>query len=229
MKILIKKIQSSDTSCLLTKSKPYFIDDVRWQKMKSIKMEKDKLRSLASGYLLYKMCEDLEIKNPRYENSQKGKPYIAGYQNVAFNLSHSGDYAVLAYSKISVEAEGVSQSAACVLPHVVGIDIQQIRPLHKGMKKRILHEKERIPEGLSTEEEIVYLNRIWAIKESYVKMTGDGLRVDFRKIRIDFEKGSIENENRQQGYFVEWMGLPDYTMSICTMKAEQGGIEFVIQ
>ena len=218
MKILVKNIQSIDASCLVNQSKPDFIDDIRWQKMQHLKMEKDKLRSLASGYLLYKMCEDLGIKNPRYENGQKGKLYIAGCQNVAFNLSHSGDYAVLAYGKISDEAEGVSHSAAFVLPHAVGIDIQQIRPLHKGMKERILHEKERIPEGLSTEEEIMYLNRIWAIKESYVKMTGDGLTLDFRKILIDFEKGKAQEDGFESACFKEYLGMPGYVLSICAAQ-----------
>jgi len=100
MKILIKKIQSSDTSCLLTKSKPYFIDDVRWQKMKSIKMEKDKLRSLASGYLLYKMCEELEIDKPQYEYEKKGKPFIAGYENDSITLNN-GETIIMSKDKYS--------------------------------------------------------------------------------------------------------------------------------
>lgn len=189
-------------------------DTERKEKMQSMKVEADRKRCLASGFLLEEMCKELGIANPKYGHFQNGKPCFANVENIEFNLSHSGEYAALAY------CEGI-------MP--IGVDIQKIRPMREGMKARILHEEEYVPEGLLEGEETIYLNRIWAIKESYVKMTGDGLRVDFRKIRIDFEKGSVESENRQPGYFVEWMGLPDYTMSICTMKAEQGGIEFVIQ
>ena len=207
MKVRIININNIDNSFQI-------MDEQRKKKMQSLKMEADRKRCLASGFLLEEMCRELGIAEPKFGHFQNGKPCLENGESIAFNLSHSGEYAVLAYH---------------VGPTPIGVDIQKIRPLHEGMKARILHEKERVPNGLLAEDENVYLNRIWAIKESYVKMTGDGLRVDFRKIRIDFAKGIIESENRQLGYFVEWMGLPGYIMSICTTKEQQGEIEFVIQ
>lgn len=207
MKVRIININNIDNSFQI-------MDEQRKKKMQSLKMEADRKRCLGSGYLLEEMCRELGIANPKYGHFQNGKPCLENGESIAFNLSHSGEYAVLAYH---------------VEPTPIGVDIQKIRPLHEGMKTRILHEKERVPDGLLAEDENVYLNRIWAIKESYVKMTGDGLRIDFRKIRIDFNQRSITSENRQQGYYVEWMGLPGYIMSICTTKEQQGEIEFVIQ
>lgn len=219
MKILIKNIQSLDTSCLLENVKPHFIDDVRWKKIQSLKMDKDKLRSLASRDLLYKMCVELGIENPRYEYGEKGKPYMAGYENITFNLSHSGEYAVLAYNEIGDAKEDSKQSAEDVSLYAIGIDIQQIRPLHDGMETRILHKKEQVPEGISKEEEIVYLNRVWCIKESYAKMTGEGLALDFRKIFIDFEKGIVSAKDCKTAYFREHHGLSGYALSICATKS----------
>lgn len=218
MKILIKNIQSLDTSCLLTNRKPYYMDDVRWKKMHALKMENDRLRSLAAGYLLYKMCEELKIEKPRYEYEKKGKPFIAGYENIVFNLSHSGDYVVLVYDENCDTIEDFWQQEPRASLHAVGVDVQQIRPLHEGMKIRILNEKEKIPEGLSKEEEIAYLNRVWCIKESYVKMTGEGLALDFRKIVIDLEKEMIHSEGFKTAYFSEYHGVSGYVLSVCSTK-----------
>ena len=218
MKILIKNIRSLDTSCLLTNAKPNYLDDSRWEKLQSLKIETDKLRSLTSGYLLHKMCENLKIENSQYSYGKNGKPYINGFENVAFNLSHSGEYAVLAYSEIGSEKTSVNLSAESSSLYAIGVDIQQIRTLRERMQERILHENEQVPEGLSPEEETLFLNRIWCIKESYVKMTGDGLALDFRKIFIDFEKKRVSADNRPQAVFAEYNDLQGYVMAVCSLE-----------
>lgn len=221
MKILIKNIQSFHDSSLLADSKPDFIDTIRWEKIQALKNEADKLRSLASGYLLDEMCREMQISKPLYKYGEKGKPYIEGHENFAFNISHSGDYAVLVYcggSNVLKSPEAFEMSTDYALPQAFGIDIQQIRFMREGMIKRILHEKEMLPAGLSLEEENQYLNRIWSIKESYVKMTGEGLALDFRKIFIDFEKGIVSAKNCEKAYFCEYHGLTGYALSICSNK-----------
>lgn len=222
MKILIKNIQSFSDSYLLTNEKPDFMDNVRWEKFLSLKMEADKKRSLASGYLQNRMCKELGIMNPKYGYSEKGKPYLKGHENIAFNISHSGDYAVLVYCDADLvpEKNGAAEVLKdCILSQAVGIDIQQICFMREGMKKRILNENEQLLPGLSVEEETAFLNRIWSIKESYVKMTGDGLALDFRKIYIDYEKGIVSAKDCETGYFREYSGLDGYVLSICKAKS----------
>lgn len=221
MRILIKNIQSFGGAYPLTGEKPDFMESVRWEKMQSLKMEADKLRSLASGYLLDKMCKEMQMIKPQYKYGENGKPYIEGHENIVFNISHSGDYAVLVYSGAFKElknSKALEVSEEYTLPQSVGIDIQQIRPMREGMKGRILHEKEQISSGLSMEEETVFLNRIWSVKESYVKMTGVGLALDFRKIFIDFEKGIVSAKDCETAYFREYHGIAGYVMSICKSK-----------
>ncbi len=220
MKILIKNIHSFSDAYPLTDEKSDFIDSDRWEKIKSLKMETDKLRSLASGYLLNEMCREMQITKPIYKYGEKGKPYIEGHENIAFNISHSGNYAVLVYcegAQVQTSSIACEMTENCTLPQEVGIDIQQYRLMRKGMKERILHEKEWTPARLSLEEN-QYLNRIWSIKESYVKMTGDGLALDFRKIFIDFEKGIVSAENYETAYFQEYQGLQGYALSVCRNK-----------
>ena len=203
MKVVRTNIQFMDCECLNSNERPFFVDEFRWKKMQSIKEKNDKMRSLASAYLLNTMCEKIGINSPEYGCKEKGKPYLKGHEEIAFNISHSGDYAVLVYNM-----QGVN-----------GIDIQQIRTLKEGMKKRILNQNEVVPDGFTIEEENVYLNRIWCIKESYVKMTGEGLALDFRRIQIDFLEHQILEDGIVKGYFKEDMSLPGYVMAVCNAEA----------
>lgn len=213
IKILSKNIQTPEFSYMLDNEKPFFVDDVRWEKMQSLKSDKDKLRSLASAYLLNKMCKELGIENPHYEYGEKGKPYLAGWENAVFNLSHSGEYAVLAYV-VNDDERNIAQQKT----EELGMDIQEIRPMKEGMKKRILNEKELLPLSFSKEEEANYLNRIWCIKESYVKMLGVGLSLDFRKITIDFAGGKVMADGYETAYFSEDNSLSGYVMATCCNK-----------
>lgn len=214
IKILSKNIQTPEFSYMLDNEKPFFVDDVRWEKMQSLKSGKDKLRSLASAYLLNMMCTELGIENPLYEYGEKGKPYLAGWENVVFNLSHSGEYAVLAYAVNDDIGSNTGQQKR----EELGIDIQEIRSMKEGMKKRILNEKELLPLSFSKEEEANYLNRIWCIKESYVKMLGVGLSLDFRKITIDFVGGKVMADGYETAYFSEDNSLSGYVMATCCNK-----------
>lgn len=207
MELLIKKISSIEPC---TEQKPEYIEDKRWENIQNIKHEADKRRSLVSGYLLWSMCQKLQIKNPIYGYSYKGKPYLEETQNFAFNISHSGEYAVLAYHKAE---------------EPIGVDIQQIKPLYAGIERRILHEKEIIPLTMTQEEKIQYLNRIWSAKESYVKMTGEGLACDFRNIYVDFENGFIREDGKDETYFFEISWKSGYVLMVCTLNQVEIQIE----
>lgn len=214
MQVLIKNITSTEDACFWEGAgasdrkmeKPHYISVERWEKIKTLKGAADRKRSLTAGYLLHLMCRELHIENPSYGYSNKGKPYLIGHGDISYNISHSGDYAVLAYQESK---------------EPVGIDIQQIRPLRGNIKKRILHEAEELPGQLSKEEEMVYLNRIWSIKESYVKMLGDGLAYDFRNIYIDFENRRIMTENRESAFFAEADQLSGYALAACMIKESE--------
>jgi len=94
--------------------------------------------------LLYDIYgDDADIKN-----SPSGKPYINGTDSEYkyFNISHSHNYAVCAFSDIEV-----------------GIDIEKIRPISQRIIDRCLN-------GCSQEDAI----RNWTRRESFGKMTGNG-------------------------------------------------------
>lgn len=95
----------------------------------------------------------------------RGKPAVlcsgGGEPPLQFNLSHSGDNALIGVSRCPV-----------------GVDVEQLRTLTDSlfMAKRFFSEKEFIfLQSLhESERELAFLQH-WVCKEAYVKATGDGL------------------------------------------------------
>ena len=185
------------------------MEERRWNSIEQIKSEADKKRSFVSGCLLNHMCRDLEIINPVYSFAEKGKPYLSG-ADCAFNISHSGDYVVLAYHTKT---------------EPVGVDIQKIRMMRDGMEKRLLHKKESALLPEESEKRLRYLNRLWALKESFVKMTGEGLLRDFRTIYADFDNGMIAGEDGVTAYFSIWEWHEDYFLAVCSAYKEESELK----
>ena len=79
--------------------------------------------------------------------------------------------------------------------------------MHKNGEEESKQDKE-------CEDEKLLLNRIWAIKESYVKMTGEGLGHDFRKICVDLKEHIVTDENGGSVAFFEPEIPDDYVMSV---------------
>lgn len=116
--------------------------------------EADRLRCLGAGFLLQ---EILGVKNDEdLIYGKNGKPEVLSKNGAKkyFNLSHSGDYIVLATGAESI-----------------GVDIEKICPYDGELAKLCF-----LP------QEIDYINRsdflfykYWTIKESLMKATGEGL------------------------------------------------------
>lgn len=94
-----------------------------------------------------------------------GKPALSGNLAPHFNTSHSGKYAVCALSEVSC-----------------GIDIQEKKELrNRRIFEKILSPKEQKEVLLSTDQTAVFY-KYWARKESFLKLTGQGITVDLREI-----------------------------------------------
>lgn len=94
-----------------------------------------------------------------------GKPALLDSFSSHFNISHSGKYAVCALSEVPC-----------------GIDIQEKKELrnHRIFEK-ILSEKEQNEVLFSTDKAAAFY-KYWARKESFLKLTGQGITVDLREI-----------------------------------------------
>ena len=124
----------------------------------------------AEGLLLYalqKAGRGREAISYRYGAHQK--PYLADADGFFFNLSHAGEYAMLAVS----DAE-------------VGCDVERIRPVDRKLFTRVLTADERSVLAAAPEaERDALFFRYWVLKESCMKTLGplafaDGALPGFR-------------------------------------------------
>lgn len=102
--------------------------------------------------------------------SEKGKPYIDG-SKIFFNISHCDGLAV------------------CVLSDKpVGVDCESVRKASTAVMKKCFGSIEA-DYVYNSEDKNIAFTRIWTLKESYVKMTGDGVSSSLTDKCFDIDEG----------------------------------------
>jgi 4'-phosphopantetheinyl transferase len=108
----------------------------------------------------------------RFARTPRGKPYLIG-ESVRFNLSHSGNYAVI----------GICDSRE------IGVDTERIR---SDIEFRDIAARYFAPLELSwlmdapDEEQRERFYRLWVVKEAFLKATGEGLSTPLHEILVEF-------------------------------------------
>ena len=110
--------------------------------------EDDQLRSIGSSFLQLKAARGREL-----HYSPEGKPFVDGGEH--FNISHSGDYVVLAESE-----------------KPVGVDIERAADIgiDDDLRNIALTESERLWAG----DSLLRFYALWTRKESLIKCDGSG-------------------------------------------------------
>lgn len=109
-----------------------------------------------------------------------GKPYLAGYGELHFSISHSDRWAACAVGEVPV-----------------GLDIQYRKNKKTDLlASRILDAQELLTYRNAPDPGICFYD-FWVKKESYLKYTGEGIRKDLRTVRYEdcrffFLSGMIE-------------------------------------
>ena len=171
----------------------------RRERVEACRLKPDKLRCLAGGLLLEELLKRNFHSPEELVREEKGRLILPGQENFFFNLSHSGDY------------------AACVIADfLVGVDIQQFRPVQKGVAKRFFQtqEAEHIHKHPGKNGDALFF-RYWSAKESYSKLTGEGLGKNFNSFMVHLEDGKIEDKREtREVYLKEYFCLPDYSIAV---------------
>ena len=95
-----------------------------------------------------------------------GKPYLTGYPEIHFNISHSGGWAVCALA-----------SMPC------GVDIQERRSIRsRRMVERTMNAREQ-RQILEAEDGTGEFIKLWTYKESCIKLSGEGLHQDMKTLK----------------------------------------------
>lgn len=180
------------------------LDTDRINKINRVRFDKDKRLSLGAGVLLRYALKEEGIDNfPTVSEKKNGKPFFADYPQLHFNLSHSGSYAMCALSETEV-----------------GCDIQAEEETNLRIAERFFSEEEKhwlfsLPE----EGRINAFCRIWALKESFIKTTGDGLRLPLEEFSV-LPGEKIEflcppgYAGREYSFF-EKTDIPGYSCACC--------------
>ncbi|MDR0765746.1 MAG: 4'-phosphopantetheinyl transferase superfamily protein [Odoribacteraceae bacterium] len=107
--------------------------------------------------------------NHEIRKGEKGKPYIKGVRGLYFNVSHSGERVVAAFSGKEV-----------------GIDIERHGRVRLEIATRFFHAGEVAALlSLAGEERERALADYWAIKESFLKYLGTGLTRPLSTFRVE--------------------------------------------
>lgn len=149
-----------------------------------------------------------DASNLRFDTNQYGKPALSGkWENSChFNLSHSGNWVVIATDD-----------------EVVGIDIERIQSQIPDVEKIVYTEKEINQIYASAQEQKVdRFFKQWTRKESYIKALGLGFSADLDKISIlESPDGTIRVETDiadSQWKIRDLQFDPQYSLSICSKK-----------
>lgn len=97
-----------------------------------------------------------------YAYKESGQPTI---QNGHISISHTEGYAACAISR-----------------QPVGIDVERGHTFSKAAAKRILSPQEELMSDSTNADEL--LSRIWTVKESFLKMTGEGIPGGMRTLEL---------------------------------------------
>ena len=115
-----------------------------------------------------------------FERNAHGKPFLPD-SGIHFNLSHSGDYALIAMSRDAP----------------VGIDIekhQQKRDVLAIAQRYFTPDECLYIKNHAEQEQLVAFYDIWSAKEAYVKALGEGIVYGFDRFSVISSRGDFINK-----------------------------------
>jgi 4'-phosphopantetheinyl transferase len=148
------------------------LSEERYAKAQKIKSPLNRKASVAAYLLLRIALREVYGINEavEFEYTEKGKPLLKDYPHIHFSLSHSKSTVACAVSDIEA-----------------GVDVQHFTPVSDRVARRVLTEGEyqEFKESHNADE---FFCRIWVVKESHLKRTGQGLATELRDLPADSVK-----------------------------------------
>lgn len=158
----------------------------QWRRQKTLSYRQNIDRFLCAKSFL--MLEDMLRENfglahcPEFSYDSHGKPYFSDYPGIFFNISHCQRGIVCA-----------------VMDKPVGIDIEEI--LFDEDLAKVIFNPEELEAVRSADEPEVKFTEFWTRKESFLKLTGEGLRDNLKDVLSDANEATISTGiNRSVGY-----------------------------
>ena len=129
----------------------------RRQRVGRLARPEARLLCLGAGALLAWTLGQAGAADLTLAYGNNGKPRLAHYPDIHFSLSHSGTLAVCA-----------------VADKAVGVDVERPRAVSEALVRRVLTAEEQTWLAGQADPKAAFI-RLWTRKESFLKLTGEGL------------------------------------------------------
>lgn len=199
----------------------YYAGLPRWRKEKADKEHhrEDQARSVGVWILYRRMRETYGIS-----------------EREVYNLSHSGRYALCSVRTCgTLEKSGHTSRLAVDSTVKLGCDVEMIGDFRPGIAKRFFCPAEEAyiqkQNGPKLKAEAFY--RYWVLKESFIKATRQGLRMDLRSFEIHIEDGQAmlirqPEDYPERYYYREYQAeAGDAKIAVCSTDPEFGDMQTV--
>ncbi|MCD8084702.1 MAG: 4'-phosphopantetheinyl transferase superfamily protein [Clostridiales bacterium] len=185
------------------------LSDRRREKVEMLRLPQDQLLSLGAGYLLDLGLSEYGLREceATFGTAGNGKPVLLNDPEIHFNLSHSGTMAMAVFS---------GREAGC--------DVEREREARMPLAKRFFCREEyedlaALPEGSSRNHRFT---RYWTLKESFLKVTGEGMRMPLNQFRIHLTNPVwAESEGRKLPYRFQELSFPGYCAAVSLAGYEE--------
>jgi 4'-phosphopantetheinyl transferase len=203
VKIYIAKVIDQYDNSVLA-----LLDSKRRERLDQLKVEKEKLRSISAGLLFRHAYIDSGKSSKEWDEvsiqyGEYGKPYVYGYEEFHYSISHSGDYVLCATDKSEI-----------------GADIQKMREWNPRTAKRFFDEGEytRIIDS-TQDEQTKEFYRIWTAKESVAKLSGRGLGAGIEHLVTNSEYSKIKDIRNEESFNIRmYEEVEGYIICICSRE-----------
>jgi len=187
------------------------VSDDRKLKISRFRFDKDKKLSCGAYLLLMKLLNEENVINPIFKTQKYGKAYISNYENIHFNLSHSGKYVACAISD-----------------NKVGIDIEYNDPIiDLNIAKNYFYNEEytNIMNSANPSNEFF---KYWVLKESYMKYTGLGFNLELNSFQININNEDITIRPPVNNINFSLFDIDEYKLAVANRNKISKCKEYII-
>lgn len=178
--------------------------------IEGIKSAKKRVTSLGGKLLLQYAARIHGFESFHLMYGAQGKPYFSDISNFFFNISHSGDYLILAWSELEI-----------------GADMEQMRKELPRFPEKMLSPIDfSFWQKQNDSEKLRCFFELWTRKESYTKLSGDSIFRKAKAISVSDGERFLESMGDPTSFFhtCQWN---DYMISVSTLE-EKANLTFKI-